>query len=359
MSVQLAVNCYVTAADKIYLYVHVLQIFFISSMVPDSFYFRTTDDQTKNQFDMRINKLRLIFILGILKIQSSARMPDRTLLNIVKFTNAFITLLAECLLLAPLQEFIELLPRTLYSMRKLINLERKDFELFSACPKCHSLYDVDLVKTKVVKKCTFVKWPHHPQRSKRSPCNVQLLAGNSTNPKRVYCCRPISTYLKEFAKQPGFVKRCNEWRQRTVREGYLLDIYDGELWKDNYEGYLKGERNLYGLLNVDWVQVFTHTTYSLGVIYCVILNLPRAERYKEKNLMILGVIPGPTEPKLNINSYLRPIADDLLRLDRSLLLQDGSHYGNKYRFRILGCTSDLPATRKLGGFLSYHATKGK
>ena len=90
-----------------------------------------------------------------------------------------------------------------------------------------------------------------------------------------------------------------------------------------------------------------------------ILNLPRAERNKEENIMVLGIIPGPTEPKLHLNTYLKPIVDDLIALEKGLLIQDGSRYGNIYRFRIFGCTSDLPATRKLGGFLSYHANKGK
>ena len=112
------------------------------------------------------------------------------------------------------------------------------------------------------------------------------------------------------------------------------------------------------MLNVDWVQVFSHTTYSLGIIYAVILNLPRSERYKEENVMVLGVIPGPTEPKLHLNTYLKPIVDDLQQLNNGIIIQDGSRYGNKFRFRVLGCSSDLPATRKLGGFVSYHATQG-
>ena len=45
-----------------------------------------------------------------------------------------------------------------------------------------------------------------------------------------------------------------------------------------------------------------------------VLNLPRSERFKSKWAMILGVIPGPTEPKGNINTFLKPIVDDLISL---------------------------------------------
>ena len=47
-------------------------------------------------------------------------------------------------------------------------------------------------------------------------------------------------------------------------------------------------------MNVDW---FERGVYSTGVIYLTILNLPRNERYKPKNNIVFGIIPGPKEPK--------------------------------------------------------------
>ena len=52
-----------------------------------------------------------------------------------------------------------------------------------------------------------------------------------------------------------------------------------------------------------------------------VLNVPRAERFKERWTMILGIIPGPTEPKGNINTFLKPLVDDLLLLWDGLPLQ--------------------------------------
>ena len=57
-------------------------------------------------------------------------------------------------------------------------------------------------------------------------------------------------------------------------------------------------------MNVDWFQPFKHIAYSVGVIYAVIINLPRVMCYKKENVMIIGVIPGPKEPNKQINSYL-------------------------------------------------------
>lgn len=45
------------------------------------------------------------------------------------------------------------------------------------------------------------------------------------------------------------------------------------------------------MLNLDWFQPFKHVKYSVGVLYAVILNLPRDERFKLKNVLLIGVIP--------------------------------------------------------------------
>ena len=47
------------------------------------------------------------------------------------------------------------------------------------------------------------------------------------------------------------------------------------------------------------------------MIYLAIQNLPRSERYKEENIMLVGLIPGPSEPKLTVNSYLSPLVEEL------------------------------------------------
>lgn len=93
----------------------------------------------------------------------------------------------------------------------------------------------------------------------------------------------------------------------------MTDVYDGKLWREEWKEYLKVPGNLLLMLNVDWFRVFEHTSYSIGMIYLVIHNLPRTLRFKE-NILIVSSIPGPHEPKLTINSYLKPMVDELLDL---------------------------------------------
>ena len=127
---------------------------------------------------------------------------------------------------------------------------------------------------------------------------------------------PLKNSLQELLNRPGFQEACESWRSRDVIEGILNDIYDGEIWKEFQE--YKGKPFLlhpltYGLmLNVDWFKPYKHLEYSVGAIYLTVMNLPRQVRFKWENVLLVGLIPGSKEPSLNINSYLRPLLDELL-----------------------------------------------
>ena len=58
--------------------------------------------------------------------------------------------------------------------------------------------------------------------------------------------------------------------------------------------FLASPRNYAFMLNVDWME---------AVMYLVLMNLPSSERFKLKNVILVDVIPGPSEPKLNIITY--------------------------------------------------------
>ena len=53
---------------------------------------------------------------------------------------------------------------------------------------------------------------------------------------------------------------------------------------------------------------FKRTKYSLGAIYGTIQNLLRKMQFKEENVILIGLIPGPKETSLSIDSYLKPLS---------------------------------------------------
>ena len=155
---------------------------------------------------------------------------------------------------------------------------------------------------------------------------------------------------------------CESTRHTNLSGGFH-DVYDGYIWKEfeRFSGtdFLSAPNNYALLLNVDWLQPFEHVIYSVGVIYAVILNLPRSIRFKRENVLLLGVIPGPSEPPLTINSYLSPIVSDLLDLWKGVSMKlPGCSSTTTFRCALIGVSCDLPAARKVCGFLSHSANLG-
>ena len=86
----------------------------------------------------------------------------------------------------------------------------------------------------------------------------------------------------------------------------------------------------------------------------VIQNLPRSECFKTSNIILVGLMLGPKEPR-SVNPYL---VDDLRKPFHGVDISIPS-ISDKVRVRAaLTCVvCDLPAARKVCGFLSVHATQ--
>ena len=125
----------------------------------------------------------------------------------------------------------------------------------------------------------------------------------------------------------------------------------------NNSPFLLGENTFGLMLNVDWYQPYKHSTYSIGVMYLVVMNLPRSERYRRRNLIVVGIIPGPSEPSITINSYLRPLIDELNKLWKGVTMKLPN--GEKTVHAALLCTGcDIPAGKKLCGFKGWGTARG-
>ena len=79
-----------------------------------------------------------------------------------------------------------------------------------------------------------------------------------------------------------------------------------------------------------------------------------------ENILLVGCIPGPREPTHNINSFISPLVDELLELWNGIQLKTSSSlFGyTSLRCALTCVSSDLPATRKVGGFAGHSAAMG-
>lgn len=93
----------------------------------------------------------------------------------------------------------------------------------------------------------------------------------------------------------------------------------------------------------------------------VVLNLPRSERFKIPNVILVGMMPGPSEPVGVIHSFLRPLVNDMQALYRGISFNNTSScltLNTTIRAVLLCVTCDLPATRKTCGFSNFNSLYG-
>lgn len=132
-------------------------------------------------------------------------------------------------------------------------------------------------------------------------------------------------------------------------------MYDGQVWKDfltvNGKDFLNVPRSLAFAVNVDWFQPYTgRSDVSVGVIYLVLLNLPREERFKWEIVILVGVIPDMETTPKSINPFVKPLVDEMKVLWKGIRLHSSiSIIPLLLRGAILLAASDIPVARKLCG----------
>ena len=179
---------------------------------------------------------------------------------------------------------------------------------------------------------------------------------NFLYPFKVYSYRKIKDSLQNLLNRPIFLQLLEKTHLADQREK-MNDIYRSFLDSDG-SLFFKNKRNIGVLANLDWFNPFKRTEYSMGVLYLVFINIPRSQRFKWKNIIILGIIPGPKEPSLTINSYLRPHIDELLKFWDGVVMIENK-VPTLYKIALIGSSSDVPASRKFNGFMAHNANKGK
>ena len=139
----------------------------------------------------------------------------------------------------------------------------------------------------------------------------------------------------------------------------MSDVYDGEIWKTFLaNNFLTDECSLALMLNCDWLHPYKHLQYSVGAVYLTVLNLPGLMRNKIHNICLVGILPGPHEPSRDINSFIDPLVVDLCQFWKEVELTVKESGKRKIRCAVLCVSCDIPAGRKLCGFLSHSVRLG-
>ena len=312
------------------------------------------------------------FIYFLLFWQATCKISDNGLEWLLRFMFQFMHVMGITFRSEYLCQMSLMLPSSLYLLRKFVNLKRDNFVKFAVCPKCASLYNLEsctkLVRGQIVSNiCN-----HRPfSKGRNSECGTALarkviLASGKVcfYPHKIYCFNSLIDQVEGLLKRPGVPEMCEQWRERQVDDNIVADVYDGSIWRDflKYKGtdFLNAPRNLAFAINMDWFQPFKRRNdRSVGVIYLVLLNLPREQRFKWENIIVAGVVPEMNKEPKSLNKFLAPIVDELKAFWKGVKLTTSqSEIPLTYRAALLLASADLPAVRKLCGFKGHSAHRG-
>ena len=328
-------------------------------------------DRKKSRLQ-QVNALVFWLVYFLLIWQSTCKLSDNGLVWLLQFLFQFLKVLGVTISNEFLADLIVVMPSSLYLLRQFINLDRDYFTKYVVCPKCTKLYGYDsCLKVEnnrtVPKRCsnTFIS------RGQRKTCNAHLVkrvklkdGKEQFYPIYYYCYNSIIEEMERLLQRKGIPDSCEEWRNQPQTEGTLSDVYSGQIWKDfqNYKGseFLSSPRNYGLMLNFDFFQPMKHRKdYSVGVLYLVLLNLPRHLRFKWENVIVIGIVPSlDGEPK-SLNEFLQPAVDELNALWKGVRLKSSlSSVSLKFRAALLCISADIPAARKLCGFKGHSAYLG-
>ena len=273
-------------------------------------------------------KLVRVVVIFICLWQSVFTISDAALEILLKFLTSLVKLLAGSA--SSVTTFLtSTMPSSIYLLRK--HSQRVDGDKFIeyvVCPSCYSLYRIEnCLETcedgeQVPKLCSYVKFPRHPFPLHRKPCGshllkkVRLFNGRvEYRPRYVYAYQPLKVSLQQLLNRPGFADKMELWRSRKSSENQLSDVYDGNIWKEflssKHNFFLNSKRSYGVMLNFDFFQPYKHTTESYGALYLTLMNLPRSERFKQENVILVSIVPPFEHEPSTLNSFLRPLVDEL------------------------------------------------
>lgn len=133
--------------------------------------------------------------------------------------------------------------------------------------------------------------------------------------------------------------------------GIVRDLHQSAEWKSIYDqnGLFQGDpRGLSFGFCTDGMNPFSKekVTYSMWPITISILNLPRPIRLTAGSMLLMGIIPGRSEPQ-NIDPYIDVLVDELLQLNNSRLYDSYRNEHFQLKVHILQHVLDYPGQNKV------------
>jgi len=268
---------------------------------------------------------------------------------------------------------LDLLPRDPRTILSRIDLDPRTTS-YLQCPACYALYPFPGTGTHQLPENT-IEHCTHRSTPESDPCGVPLWKDQRLGSRtlKVPCRKYIHQSLKEWVgrllSRPG-VEDILDAPHDQPTSGHMGDIWDSPVLKnfcdvDETPFFAKhgNELRLAFSLGADSFHPLgareAKQSMSATAIYMVLLNFPKDQRFKYKNMYLVGVIPGPSKPSLEqINHALSLLVRELVEFWK------GVYYTRTYKFpdgrfskgAMIALVCDMLAARQVAGFGSVTST---
>jgi hypothetical protein len=158
--------------------------------------------------------------------------------------------------------------------------------------------------------------------------------------------------------------RQNKTREEQARnrdaDNYVYDdIFCGSDYLEAVENGEINDEDMVVMLSIDGAQLFRSKQSDCWIYIWLILDLAPNERYKIRNILPGGIIPGPGHPK-NLDSFLFPGLAHVSAIQKEgLRLYDSYHRKLVISFVFfLLAIADAVAMAELSGSVGHHGRRG-
>jgi hypothetical protein len=192
--------------------------------------------------------------------------------------------------------------------------------------------------------------------------------GKKKVPQKSFTSFPVGPQLQARWTSSGMARKMHYRRNKTKDIQRELDDNTEFIWDDILSGsdYLDavedgsiGDRDIVLMLSIDGAQLLRNKKSDAWIYIWILLDLGPDERYKVRNIVPGGVIPGPGKPK-DLDSFLFPGLAHV-----SALQKEGLHVWDGYSHEKYVCflfvflvLADAVAMAELSASVGHHGRRG-
>ena len=205
---------------------------------------------------------------------------------------------------------------------------------------------------------------------KCSECQEPRLDPQTKKGRQTFDTIPLGPQVQALWRDKESAERMNYRRKITTEVLKLIETNNGVLpsYNDFFFGsdYIEAVQNgqiqdydVVLMLSVDGAQLYRYKMSDCWIYIWVIMDHAPDVRYKKKNVLPGGFIPGPNKPK-NLDSFLFPGPHHVSALQREGLSVWNALTGTthlSHPFFALG-TADGPGLTYLNGLVGHHGKNG-